>query len=113
MAEDEQLAERVREALAAVVSPAEVVEKRMFGAVAFLVGGHIAVGVRETDVLVRIPPDEVPGVLESEPSTRPFQMGRGPARGWVLVGPAGARDDADLRRWVARGVAYAQTLPPS
>jgi hypothetical protein len=48
----------------------------------------------------------------TEPSVRPFDMGRGPSKGWVLVDRAGVADDADLRRWVERSTTYARTLPP-
>ncbi|AEE46938.1 TfoX/Sxy family protein [Cellulomonas fimi] len=107
---DEVLVGRVRELVGARV-PVE--ERRMFGGVAFLVGGHMAVGVsgKQGGLMVRVPPEETPSLL-AEPGTRPFEMrGRGLA-GWLLVEPGAVADDDELDRWVDAGVAHARSLPP-
>jgi len=84
----------------------------MFGGIAFLLGGNMAVGVHGEDLIVRVEPAQTVGLLR-EPGAKPFDLGpggRSPA-GWLLVGPVGFRTDAALHSWVARGVAYAASLP--
>ena len=84
----------------------------MFGGIAFLLGGNMAVGVRGDDLIVRVDPSQTDALLR-EPGARPFDLSgsRGPPAGWLLVGPSGHRTDAALRTWVARGVSYASSLP--
>ena len=84
----------------------------MFGGIAFLLGGNMAVGVHGEDLIVRVEPAQTVGLLR-EPGAKPFDLGpggRSPA-GWLLVGPVGFRTDAALHSWVTRGVAYAASLP--
>jgi TfoX/Sxy family transcriptional regulator of competence genes len=109
MAFDEELAERVREVLAG--AGATTTEKKMFGGLSFLIGGNMCCGVLGADLLARIGPDAAAGAL-AEPATRPFDMGRGPSKGWVVVAPDGIATDQDLSAWVDRALAYATTLPP-
>ena len=107
MAYDEDLAERIRGLLAAEPG---VSEQRMFGGLAFLIGGHMAAGVSgQGGLMARVDPDETDELL-SEPGARPFEMRGRPMRGWlrVDVGPG----EAELEPWVQRGVAYARSLPP-
>jgi TfoX/Sxy family transcriptional regulator of competence genes len=112
MAYDERLAERLRTVTSDVVGAGTtVVEKKMFGGLALMVGGNMACGVYQDAVLVRVDPVTSADVL-AEPSVRPFEMGNRTSKGWVLVDPDGVADDADLRRWVQRGTSYARTLPP-
>jgi len=102
-------AERVRRILGNRMG---LTEKEMFGGTAFLLGGNMAVGVHGDDLIVRVEPKET-DVLLLEPGAKPFDLGpggRSPA-GWLLVGPAGYRTDSALRTWVARGVAFASSLP--
>ncbi len=104
----ESAAKRVRAALA---KQAGLLEKEMFGGVAFLLGGNMAVGVHGEDLIVRVPPADTPALLR-EPGAKPFTLsGRPMAAGWLLVAPPGYATDAGLRAWVARGVAYASSLP--
>jgi TfoX/Sxy family transcriptional regulator of competence genes len=111
MAYDERLADRLRAMTAEVLGAgATVVEKKMFGGLALMVDGNMACGVYQDAVLVRVAAGTAADVL-TEPSVRPFDMGRGPSKGWVLVDPSGVADDADLRRWVQRGTSYARSLP--
>ena len=112
MAYDERLAERLRATTAEVLgAETSVVEKKMFGGLALMVDGNMACGVYQDAVLVRVDPATSADVL-TEPSVRPFDMGRGPSRGWVLVDPAAVVDPDDLRRWVLRSTTYARSLPP-
>lgn len=109
MAFDEELAERVRGVLtSAGMRPAE---KKMFGGLSFLIGGNMCCGVMGTDLLARVGPDAAEGAL-AEPATRPFDMGRGPSRGWVVVSPDGIATDEALAAWIDRALAYATSLPP-
>ena len=109
MAYDRDLANRLREQLAGEDG---VSEKAMFGGLAFLVGGHMAVAASgRGGVLVRVDPDESAGVL-ARPHTSPMVMGGRPVTGWVRVAPEGVRTARQLGSWVRRGVAYARSLPP-
>jgi hypothetical protein len=109
MAFDEDLADRVRGVLAlAGMTPTE---KKMFGGLSFLIGGNMCCGVLGADLLARVGPDAASGAL-AEPATRPFDMGRGPSKGWVVVAPDGIATDQDLSAWVDRALAYATSLPP-
>ena len=107
---DEVLAGRVR---SLVGGRADVVEKRMFGGLAFLVGGHMSVGVSGTQggLMVRVAKEDTERML-AEPGARPFEMHGKGAAGWLLVDPGALDDDDELRQWVDVGVGYASSLPP-
>jgi len=107
MAVDETLAARVREEVGDLDG---VVEKRMFGGLAFLLNGNMAVGVHGEDLIVRLPPEETDGAL-GEPHVRIFDMTGRPMKGWVLVGPGATESDDGLGAWVTRGVDFAESLP--
>lgn len=106
---DEALVERVRDLLAA----RRVVEKRMFGGVAFLLDGHMAVAAgSHGGLMVRIDPADSERLL-AEPGAEPMVMGGRPAmKGWLVVHSADLADPAALQVWVARGVRFAESLPP-
>ncbi|HEX8002911.1 MAG TPA: TfoX/Sxy family protein [Mycobacteriales bacterium] len=106
MAFDEVLAERIREA----AGDAPLVEKRMFGGLAFLLEGNMAVGVHADDLIVRVAKADWPALLE-EPGAKVFDMTGRPMSGWLLVS-GDVLDDHVLATWVGRGVAYARSLPP-
>ena len=108
MAYDEDLADRIRVALSGV----PVTEKKMFGGLAFLVGGNMSVAASgQGGLMVRVDPDQTEELLR-EPGAAEFEMGgRGAMKGWLRVS-ADVLDDAALQAWVDRGVAYARSLPP-
>ena len=108
MAYDEGLAARLLDMLGD--EPGRT-EKKMFGGLAVLVGGHLAVGVYGDGLLVHTSTGEQAALL-AEPGTRPFDMSGRPMKGWILVDASVCSEDDDLRRWVARGVAHARSLPP-
>ena len=112
MAYDEELAQRVR-SLVAGIAPASVAEKRMFGGLAFLVGGNMAVTVQGSrhGLLVRVDPAES-DALTAEPGADLMQMRGRSMRGWITIDADVLTKAADLRRWVRRGIEYAGTLPP-
>jgi hypothetical protein len=109
MAYDEDLANRIRELIA---PEAGVTEQRMFGGLAFLIGGHMSVAAsRQGGIMVRIDPGETEALL-AKPHTRPFEMRGRPLEGWLRVDPEGLKTKRQLEPWVKRGVAYARSLPP-
>jgi TfoX/Sxy family transcriptional regulator of competence genes len=107
MAYDAALADRVRKALA---GEKNVTEKAMFGGIAFLVGGHMAIGVATEDLMVRVGPEAHEASL-ARPHTRPMDFTGRPMRGYVFVAPAGARTPGEVRAWTARALAFARSLP--
>ena len=107
MAYDEGLAQRIRELLDAQPG---LSEKRMFGGLAFLVGGNMAVGIVKHELMVRVGPAAHPAAL-AEPHARPMDFAKRPMKGFVFVAPGGFEEDGDLSRWVARGVRFASSLP--
>lgn len=109
MAYDEVLAERIRGAISGVEG---VQEMAMFGGLGFLVGGHMAVAAAgKAGLMARVDPAETDSLI-TRPGVEPFEMrGRG-MTGWLLVAEDALDDEADLREWVDRGVAYVATLPP-
>jgi TfoX/Sxy family transcriptional regulator of competence genes len=109
MAYDEQLADRIRDL---VLDRPDIAERKMFGGIAWMAGGNMAVCVMREDLLVRVDPEEMDAVL-AEPHTGTFGMaGRRPMRGFVRVDGEAIAEDADLGRWVDRGIAWAASLPP-
>ncbi len=108
MAYDESIAERLRDALA---TEPDVIEKKMFGGLAMLVNGNMAVGVYGDGLLVRTDPSRQDEFL-AEPGARMFDMvASRPMKGWIVVDGEHCADDRDFRRWVKRGVAYSHTFP--
>lgn len=106
MAYDEALAGRIR---TLVAGEPRVTEKRMFGGLAFLVGGNMAVSASgQGGLLVRVDPAESEELVRTMGATEMVMRGRA-MRGWLRVEPA---DDRELAAWVERGVAYARSLPP-
>jgi TfoX/Sxy family transcriptional regulator of competence genes len=109
MAYDEQLADRVREIVA---GSGDFSERKMFGGLAFMVDGHMAVAAsREGGIMLRVAPAETDALL-AKPFCRPFQMRGKPIDGWVRIDADGIATKRQLERWVMRGVAYARTQPP-
>ncbi len=107
MAYDEELVERIRGVLA---PRTDVSERKMFGGLSFMVGGNMACGVAETSLMVRVGPKAYDDAL-AQPHARLMDFTGRPMKGMVFVDEAGYRDDADLARWVQRGVDFAAFLP--
>ncbi|HET7397032.1 MAG TPA: TfoX/Sxy family protein [Intrasporangium sp.] len=109
MAYDHDLADRVREV---VGGESGVTERGMFGGLAFLVGGNMAVAASSGGgLLLRVDPSQT-DVLVREPHVQRFEMRGRQMDGWLRVDPAAVETDEELRRWVGHGVAYARSLPP-
>ena len=107
MAYDEELAERVRAQLG---DEPGLTERRMFGGIAWMLEGNMAVGLMKDGLLVRLG-DQVEAALQEPHATQPM-MGERPMKGMVLVAPEGVESEQQLGAWVARGSAVARSLPP-
>jgi len=106
---DEELAERIRTLLG---DRADLSEKKMFGGLAFLVGGNMAIAASgQGGILVRVDPEESAELVASTPA-EPMEMRGRRMAGWLRVDSANVADDAALAEWVERGTAYAASLPP-
>jgi len=108
MAFDEGLSQRIREILQ---NQQGVVEKKMFGGVAFMVNGNMSVGVVRSDLMVRVGPDNYEDSL-SELYARPMDFTGKPLKGFVYVDQKGVEADKNLAYWVKQGLEFALSLPP-
>ena len=109
MAYDEDLANRIRELIAA---EGGVTETKMFGGLAFLIGGNMAVAASgQGGLLVRVDPDKS-DALVADGTARPMEMRGREMRGWLRVAADDVGTDVELGRWVELGTAYAGSLPP-
>lgn len=108
MAFDQELAQRVREVLAeAGHQPAE---RKMFGGLSFMLGGHMICGVVRDTLMVRLGADAAEEALD-QPHVRPMDFTGRPMKGMVFVEPGGLQGTA-LRQWVEAAAEHARTLPP-
>ncbi len=109
MAYDEDLADRVREV---VQDEPALTEKKMFGGLAFLINGNMAVGASSKGgLLLRVDPAKTESLV-SEPEVGRFEMRGRQMDGWLRVDASVVESDGELRRWVEIGVAYARSLAP-
>jgi TfoX/Sxy family transcriptional regulator of competence genes len=109
MAYDEDLANRIRELIAA---DPDVTEKRMFGGLAFLVGGNLFVAASgQGGLMVRVDREDT-DALVTKPYARPLEMRGRAMQGWIRVDAAGVRTRRQLEPWVRHGVACARSLAP-
>ena len=102
-----QLLERIRQILA---NRNDVVEKKMFGGVAFMVRGHMACGPHNDDLLVRIG-EEAASKVMAEPHVKPMMFTGKPLKPFATIQAAGIKTDDQLRRWVEMAAEYAASLP--
>jgi hypothetical protein len=105
VAYDEDLATRIRD----LIGPdPELTEKKMFGGLAFLIRGHMAISASgQGGVLVHVDPGQSAGLV----ATTAVMQGR-EMPGWLRVSPEDLASDDDLSRWVDLGIEYARSLPP-
>ena len=108
MSYDQAAAERVRRMLS---SRDDVVEKKMVGGLSFLVNGNMCVGITGPALMVRIGAEGRDQAL-SEPHVRPMQFAGRTMAAFVRVEPAGFAADAELTRWLQRGLEFVASLPP-
>ena len=109
MAYDEQLAARVG---AILKGTRALVEKKMFGGLAYLSNGKMFAGILKSDLVVRVGPEANDQALK-EPYTRPMDFTGKPMKGYVFVGPDGVKSAAQLRKWLTKGLDFAASLPPA
>jgi TfoX/Sxy family transcriptional regulator of competence genes len=106
MSYDEKLAARIR----AVLSERDdVVEKKMFGGLCFMVKGSMCCGLTKSDFMVRVGPERYEAAL-AQPHARPMDFTGRPLKGMVYVAPEGLRSSSALARWVERGLAFVDGL---
>jgi TfoX/Sxy family transcriptional regulator of competence genes len=109
MAYDEELAARIRELLA---GERGLSEKKMFGGLAFLVNGNMAVAASgQGGLLARVDPDESDALVRKT-RAQPMEMRGRQMAGWLRVDSGDVRTKRQLSAWVDRGVTFARSLPP-
>jgi TfoX/Sxy family transcriptional regulator of competence genes len=108
MAYDEGLAYRLSEVYAVVPN---VIEKKMFGGLAFMVNGHMSCGIVNDTLMARVGPDQYFEALERS-YTRPMDFTGKPMKGFVYVSPEGFESDEELKLWVQLSLDFVLTLPP-
>jgi TfoX/Sxy family transcriptional regulator of competence genes len=109
VAYDEQLAARIRELIGLERG---LTEQKMFGGLAFLIGGNMAIAASgQGGLLVRVDPDESDSLVAST-NARLMEMRGRRMPGWLRVDAADVRTKRELDRWVKRGTSYARSLPP-
>ncbi|MDQ3484540.1 MAG: TfoX/Sxy family protein [Actinomycetota bacterium] len=109
MAYDDELAKRIRQV---VSGERGMSEKRMFGGLAFLVHGKLAVSASsQGGLLLRVDPAQAESLV-SDAHVRRFEMRGREMHGWLRVDPQAVETDEKLRRWVSHGVTYARSLAP-
>jgi TfoX/Sxy family transcriptional regulator of competence genes len=108
VAYDEELASRIRELVA---GEPQLTEKQMFGGLAFLIGGNMAVGASgQGGILVRVDPEQSDALVASTEAT-PMEMRGREMRGWLRVALEHLGTEPELAHWVELGAAYARSLP--
>ena len=109
MAYDEKLAERIRELLG---DEPGLTEQKMFGGLAFLIGGNMAVGASgQGGILVRVDPEQSDELVATT-NARPMEMRGREMKGWLRVEADSVGTKGELTEWVDRGAGYARSLPP-
>jgi TfoX/Sxy family transcriptional regulator of competence genes len=109
MAYDEDLADRIRALLS---QQRGVTEKKMFGGLAFLIGGNMAIAASgQGGALVRVDPGQTDRLVETTPAEVAIMRGR-PMQGWLRLESGDLRTKRQLGKWVKLGTAYASSLPP-
>ena len=107
MAFDENLAARIRKALARKMG---VEEKKMFGGTVFMLHGNMLVGVWKDSLIVWLGPDNYDDAL-LEPQVKDFDITGRPMKGWVLVEPEGVENDEQLKEWIEWATIFVRALP--
>ena len=109
MAYDQELADRIR---LLIGTTAGLTEKKMFGGLAFLIGGNMAIAASgQGGILVRVDPEQSDVLTATTPASVAEMRDR-PMPGWLRVGSDDLDSDEELAAWVTRGTRYARSLPP-
>lgn len=107
MAYDDSLAARVRDGLA---RERDIVEKKLFGGLGFLLNGNLLVCVWKDALIVRLGPEQAEDAM-LEPHVRPFDVTGRPMKAWVMVDSDGVEDDDSLAVWIERAIGFVKSLP--
>jgi TfoX/Sxy family transcriptional regulator of competence genes len=108
VAYDEELADRIRELIG---SESALTEKKMFGGLAFLIGGNMALAASgQGGVLVRVDPAQSDELVAAT-NARLMEMRGRSMQGWLRVDPEDLRTKRQLAKWVDLGTTYARSLP--
>ena len=107
MAYDEGVAQRVREAMDAIDN---VIEKKMFGGIAFMVNGNMCVGVVKEELMLRVGPDQYEKLLKM-PFAKKMDFTGKPMRGFIYLAAEGFAEESDLNIWIKRALDFIMTLP--
>jgi TfoX/Sxy family transcriptional regulator of competence genes len=105
---DEDLARRIR---AVLKDRIDITEKKMFGGLAFLAGGHMCCGIVNQDLMIRVGPDQYEEALGA-PHARPMDFTGRPMKGMVYIAAAELGTRQALQRWINRGLRFTASLPP-
>ncbi|MFQ5443662.1 MAG: TfoX/Sxy family protein [Nitrospinales bacterium] len=108
MAYDDKTADRVRNVLKRRKG---FTERKMFGGIAFVFNGHMACGVNQKDLVLRLGEERTAKALRGEPYTRELDFTGKVLKSMVYVSPAGFNSNEKLRFWVDQAIAYVKTLP--
>lgn len=108
MAYDEGLAQRIREVLD---GRPHVIEKKMFGGLAFMVNGHMCVGVTGEELMARVGADRYAEAV-TRPQAREMDFTGKALKGFVYVSAEGTESDTDLETWVELALSFIESLPP-
>jgi TfoX/Sxy family transcriptional regulator of competence genes len=107
MGYDKELAERLR---ALLEGKSGIDEKKMFGGLCFLSHGNMALGILNSDLIVRVGPESYSESLRF-PHARPFDITGRAMNGWIMVSAEGHKKKQDLAYWVKQGLAFTSKLP--
>jgi len=88
-----------------------VVEKKMFGGIAYMYRDHMCVGVIDDMLMIRVGPEQYEKAL-SEKHVKPMDFTGRPMKGYVYVEPAGFKTEKSLKQWIELGIEFVKTLPP-
>jgi len=108
MSYDEGVAERLRDYF---IDNPDVVEKKMFGGIAFMLSGHMCCGVVNDTLMARVGPDQYAEAL-SQPHAREMDFTGKPLKGFIYVAPEGFESDEDLHDWIQHCEKFIRSLPP-
>ena|SRR5258707_1384081 len=103
----QSLADRIRWALR---ERRNIVEKKMFGGVGFLLNGNLLVGIWQSSLIVRLAPDGGAKALKRA-HVRQFDVTGRPMNGWIMVDPDGIDMDDQLAKWIEQAIEFVETLP--
>jgi len=104
---DEKLAERIRKIVAGQPG---FVEKKMFGALVFMLGGHMCFGVGDGELMIRVGKEQYERILAMKHAREMDFTGK-PLRGFIYVSASGLKTQAQIKKWIRYAVVFVDSLP--